>query len=504
VESFFHREPRTIPRVEIREFEPAEGEPSDGDADADVAAVPTEDAFVPSRPEDDRRWPTVRRLLLMLEAFPALAFAAAAAWNRRSDFLWVALAAGALPLLYSLAGAFRARGARSRRVVAALVMAVALGGSSFLVFRDCANRLKPAGNLSGCDLSDTSLAGLDLQGANLTGADLSGADLSRAVLGGADLTDADLRGADLSGADLSDAKLSGADLRGARLQEAGLERVTLTDANLAELDLSGLVLAGLDLSRARLSGADLTETDLTGAILDAALLDGAQLVRTSLAHASLRGASLFGATVLESDLSNARLNGVTLQEADIRVVSLVGATGFAMAELAAALGVPPREIGRGLSTHLVRLQLRAEVLGALGGACRGAPVEHAVQDSGDFHPLAIASAGGGASPMSRQALLHGWEPMATRFGDLVACLSPEVAETVEVCPGTAGAAGPPGRIQFTRQVRVVRVRTGAVVLDRVYRGSDPKPCPAAAEDNVRGSHVSFHALQADFTHLVMP
>ncbi len=87
-------------------------------------------------------------------------------------------------------------------------------------------------NLSGLDLSGTSLHGRNLSFAELNEADLSTADLREANLTNANLRNACLRDADLRGAALRNADLSDADLRGANLIGTDLEGVELWRANL--------------------------------------------------------------------------------------------------------------------------------------------------------------------------------------------------------------------------------------------------------------------------------
>ncbi len=86
--------------------------------------------------------------------------------------------------------------------------------------------------LTGLDLTGTSLRNRNLSFADLNDADLAGADLrdsnlSSANMRGAGLRDADLRGADLRNADLSDADLRGANLLGTKLEGAELWRANL-------------------------------------------------------------------------------------------------------------------------------------------------------------------------------------------------------------------------------------------------------------------------------------
>lgn len=124
--------------------------------------------------------------------------------------------------------------------------------------------------------------------ADLSGTNLSGADLSRTTLRGANLSGANLSGTNLSKADLRAATLSEADLSGANLRKTDLREGTKLDgANLSKADLREANLSGADLSNADLSNANLSEvdlskkTDLTGATLNGADLSGANLSRNT-------------------------------------------------------------------------------------------------------------------------------------------------------------------------------------------------------------------------------
>ena len=468
-------------------------------------------------PSGSGAWAWIRRTVLILEGLLAIGSAAAATWYERFDYLWVALAAGALPLLYAVVGVFRSRGwGRALRLATALVLVVVLAGASLLVMRSCSQAVGPRANLAGCDFSQTVLASRDLQGADLSGADLSAADLTRANLSSANLSDADLRGAQLVSADLRDADLSGADLRGVRLNSVRLAGADLSGANLAGLDISGQSFAEVDLTEADLTEGNLAKTDLTGAVLDRARLDGARVVEAVLASASLRGTVLRDATIRGSNFNQAVMDGVVLEGATLERLSMVGTTGLPDGRLAAALGVAPAGLGRALATHRIRLEARADIARTLGAACAGAPVPEAGgHGQGGFHSLLVASDAGKLSPMADQAFGRGWEPMAVRFGELVACAAPEETVTVEVCEyfdEETGEQGPTTRrLRFTRHVRVLQARDGAVLLDRVYEGTSPEPCPdtkfffpQSEDDVIEGSHIGFTTLEPDFRGLVYP
>jgi hypothetical protein len=116
------------------------------------------------------------------------------------------------------------------------------------------------------DLRRTDLAGLEL-----------GSPASRSGRPHPHLAMADLRGADLTGADLSRTTLAGADLTGADLMDAGLAFVDLGGADLTGVTLvqSAVRLSGWadgPLPGVHLDGADLTDAHVTAAQLAGAYL----------------------------------------------------------------------------------------------------------------------------------------------------------------------------------------------------------------------------------------
>lgn len=142
-------------------------------------------------------------------------------------------------------------------------------------------------NLSGCNLSGSSLIAIDLSGAVLQNADLSAANLSSSKL----------VGANLNGANLQEAKLLSTNLSGAELN-----RVTLVGANLLGANLSGATLVNANLQGANLSGADLYYANLQGANLTNANLQNANLSESNLSTACLAGARLEGANLSAATL----------------------------------------------------------------------------------------------------------------------------------------------------------------------------------------------------------
>lgn len=89
-------------------------------------------------------------------------------------------------------------------------------------------------NLSGINLSNSSVGEIFMEGSNLSGANLRGTQLGQTCL-----RNTNLQGTDLAGADLSHANLDGADLTGAQLIRACLRNVTMRGANLTDADLTG-------------------------------------------------------------------------------------------------------------------------------------------------------------------------------------------------------------------------------------------------------------------------
>jgi uncharacterized protein YjbI with pentapeptide repeats len=248
-------------------------------------------------------------------------------------------------------------------------------------------------NLTGAALSPISgalpFAGLDLTGSSFAAsggqaADLTGVDLSDSTLHGVSFTDAELTGAVLRGADFcpdgsplpwpdacesppttplticadfTNARLKRADLFGFAISEypsieqqgffqqlatnaSGRPDLEQVDLTLADLEVAG----GIDLTRAELDQASLTGANLTGATLTDARMgrvtggcitdtDGLQgipdaTVCTRLTNAQMMGVRLVAAQLADSDLSGAVLvddsRAATLDGADLSGASLLG------------------------------------------------------------------------------------------------------------------------------------------------------------------------------------
>jgi len=189
-------------------------------------------------------------------------------------------------------------------------------------------------DLTGNDLSNTTIIDTNLSSATLVGADLSNAVLIGTTLTGADLTDANLTGVSLKDKDLTGTILTGADLTD----------VSLTGVDLSGKDLTGTILRGADLTDANLTGVSLKDKDLTGTILTGAdltdvvlpsyylsgknfrgtIFDGIDLSGRDLSESKFESASFKNTNMKNADLTNAKFVNVDLT----KVKSLVGANLF--------------------------------------------------------------------------------------------------------------------------------------------------------------------------------
>lgn len=108
---------------------------------------------------------------------------------------------------------------------------------------------------------------IDLNSADLTGTDLSHTSLHEADLAGANLNNASMPEADLSEANLNNTNLGGADLTGANPRYANLRYADLSNAYMPEANLSNADLSHADLRVAYLRGAEVTQAQLAEAML---------------------------------------------------------------------------------------------------------------------------------------------------------------------------------------------------------------------------------------------
>lgn len=478
-------------------------------------------------------WATVASVLGVVAGIGATAFVAASVRYRRVPFPIAAWAFAGVPIAYAIVRGLRDRkaGGRGRPIFGGALAILVLAATTVFVLRSCEPQLGPRADLAGCDFSELDLSGRDLNGTDLTGAKLAGADLSDA-----NLTNAKLAGADLNGASLENANLAGASLDDVDLRETILDGALLERAHMAKVNLSGIRPGTLRFREADLTGADLTgttldEADLHGAVLDEANLKGTTLSSADLSQASLKGAKLEGTTlagadlegadlsraqIVGADLSAARLNGADLTDATLTRLSLkgailIGVTGLPDATLAGALQIGAPALGGMLSAQEIRLEERDAIVTSLSHACSGrGPVPQAAPyGGGGLHPIVIATADGKPSlDFAEDALGLHWEPMAVRFGQLVACVGDDRPASIQVCrySFSGGRPAPPiTRYEHRRKIRVVEARTGKVILERTVVGTEPDACPLFTnQSNTRidGDTVTFADLEPILAKLV--
>ncbi len=154
----------------------------------------------------------------------------------------------------------------------------------------------------GCNFKSQNFAKADMTGVELSQSTLAGSNFANANLTLAIFRDADLSGANLERANLQQAALYGAKLLGTKLVGANLTNSKLIYANLAGADLQSANLTNADLKSAELPQANLTAANLTGADLSNADLAGANLHRATLMGAKLDGANLTGATMPDGSI----------------------------------------------------------------------------------------------------------------------------------------------------------------------------------------------------------
>ncbi|MGH2739319.1 MAG: pentapeptide repeat-containing protein, partial [Actinomycetota bacterium] len=438
------------------------------------SAPPTQPLGPP--PRDSRPlatgWPPLRRIALVIATLGALATAATGYVTGRGLLFASAWTFALLPLSYGIVTGMRTDGgARAARLGGSAVLAVVLGFSTVSWLVNCGSRIGPGADLAGCDLSDLDLSNLDLSGTNLE--------------------DASLAGSDLSGSNLSDANLMGTNLEGAEVAGASLQGATLARANLGGLDLDGFDLEGLDLQQA--------------------VLRRASLVGASLREANLAGADLSEADLTDATLTNAELSGVILRNTILDGAILIGVTGLTDADLASGLGVDEAGLAQVLSEKVIRLEFRDQILTALGEACRGGGVDGAApyEVGGGFHALVVVGDGGEPSQFTDSVARSTWEPMATRFAQLVVCVGEQERETIEVCPYSINGApaAPITRYQMHRSVRAVSAATAATVAEQTLDGSFPATCPFSApvgQTTIEGSEIGFRAVRRFVTDAASP
>jgi uncharacterized protein YjbI with pentapeptide repeats len=252
---------------------------------------------------------------------------------------------------------------------------------------------------------------------------------------------------------------------------------------------------GAQLSTCAFEGRDFTGIDLHGANLQSANLQNAILRQVNLSSVNFTGANLSGA-----DLTDAQLDGVVLDNANLE-----GVTGLTDEILAGALNVALDDLAVTTSQKHIRLEPRDEILRVLKDVCngQGVPGTRSFADDGAFHSLVLLNAQGDSHQWSDLPLDKGWEPMALRFTDLVACVEHEEAGSIETCDYSGGP--PITRYQYRVHMRLIVARTGELVDEGTVSGSVPGECPArapASQTEINGDNVTRNDLAQWFTQFV--
>ena len=169
-------------------------------------------------------------------------------------------------------------------------------------------RSLPNADLSGCDLRGVTLTG-EYGGVNLAGAKLTGSTLTQLNLAGARLN-----GVDLTGATIAQTSFNAARLSGAKLDQTQISRSSFYYAAMTGVGLTGAQVSFTAFDYANLQAADLSGLQGGGSFNS---FTGADLSKAKLSQADLSGTA-FIQTVLA---------GTDLNKTNLRVATLLGATG---------------------------------------------------------------------------------------------------------------------------------------------------------------------------------
>ena len=141
--------------------------------------------------------------------------------------------------------------------------------------------------------------------------------------------------------------------------------------------------------------------------------------------------------------------------------------------LAIALGVPESDLAAALSLGGIRLDSVADIEAVAAAVAGGEPsaATAAYDGSESFHPTMYFVQEGTA--LSRPGLDLEWEPMATRFLELVVVQDEINWQQIQECPYNG-----PSIIRYrgTQTVRVLAARDGSLVASRAFQGTDPRAC----------------------------
>ncbi|MBN1966181.1 MAG: pentapeptide repeat-containing protein [Anaerolineae bacterium] len=270
-------------------------------------------------------------------------------------------------------------------------------------------------------------------------------------------------------------------------------------------DLGSCILTDADLSGRDLSGANLRRANLRGAILRDTNLSGADLSESHFPEVDLSAANLSGADLSNADFTDTTLTGVTLTGATLDGANFAGAVGLTDAMLLDALGIAPEQLMEALITRHIRLENRETILDSLCAVCQGmgqATAHSYDADSDAWHPLVLLGETGDDHAWT-DSLPSEWEPIATRFAELVACTTETEEVTVETCRYVGGP--PITRYQYRVTITLRAAQTGEILETETVSGSRPSGCPQTAptsQTRIDGGPVSFELAQGWLGELV--
>jgi uncharacterized protein YjbI with pentapeptide repeats len=227
---------------------------------------------------------------------------------------------------------------------------------------------------------------------------------------------------------------------------------------------------------------------------DQRLVAGSRLIGCNFSGHDLHGLDLHGADLTYANLSGANLTGVNLLGARFEQTDLTGALGLTDNSLAGFLGVKVEDLPQATSLKQIRLESRTKIQQTLLIVCTSRGVEDAryYSDNPSFHTVMVLDSDGKPSSAWGNGLMgNGWEPMALRFTDLVACVGKQEKVGVQTCHYTGGSTV--NRYRYEVKIRLLEAATGRQVAEETIQGSDPDSCPSTVQHGgatITGKKVS--------------
>ncbi|HTX90873.1 MAG TPA: pentapeptide repeat-containing protein [Anaerolineales bacterium] len=241
---------------------------------------------------------------------------------------------------------------------------------------------------------------------------------------------------------------------------------------------------------------------------DQRLVAGGRLIGCNLSGHDLHGLDLHNANLTYANLSGANLAGANLQGVQFKQTDLTGVSGLSDESLAKFLSVQVEDLAQTTSLLQIQLESRTKLQQALAGACGGRGIDGARINPNDqsFHTVMVLDAKGASSSAWGDGLKgNGWEPMALRFTDLVACVGNQVKVEVESCDYSGGSTVVRNRYEV--KVSLFTAATGQQLAQETIQGSDPEGCPSTITQGgsvINGGKVSNDNLSNWLARWVHP